>query len=123
MEAEGRLPEEQRKRMQSRPIKASNHIFYDAPCVIYICRAKESTPFATFDAGLAAENILLKAETLGLATVPVGSICGAGVEFVEKSVNVSSEHTFVLAIAVGYRAPDDDGKPNTRKSDYYHYTE
>ena len=115
---EALLPPEQYQRMKSLRPKPTNVIFYDAPCVIYGCIIKDSADYAAFDLGLACQNLMLEAESLGLATVPLKAPLMVGTHLVKEVVPMNPDHEVYVAIAVGYRAPDNDDAPKPRKTDY-----
>ena len=78
------------------------NIFYDAGTLIVICR-KDSGPFADADCWLAAQNLMLAAHGIGLATCPIGLAREAinEPEF-RRELGIPDDFTAVLPIALGY---------------------
>eukprot|EP00708_Paratrimastix_pyriformis_P005752 GAFH01004871.1.p1 GENE.GAFH01004871.1~~GAFH01004871.1.p1 ORF type:complete len:184 (+),score=64.74 GAFH01004871.1:51-602(+) len=86
-------------------LHVENVIFYDAPTVLFVTRPKEASVFAELDCGLAVQNLLLTAHSLGLGTCPVGLARMYGKELVPQYVPLRADEEFVLAITVGYPVP------------------
>ena len=82
----------------------SFHIFHDAGTLIVIC-AKPLGAFVTADCWLAAENLMLAATGLGLATCPIGFALPALGELAFKDeLGIPRDVTAVAPIVVGYAA-------------------
>jgi len=82
----------------------SFHICHDAGTMIVIC-AKPLGAFVTADCWLAAENLMLAATSLGLATCPIGFALPALAELAFKDeVGIPRDVTAVVPIVVGYAA-------------------
>lgn len=80
------------------------NIFYDASTLIVIC-GKPMGPFVTADCWLAAENLMLAATALGLATCPIGfAITMLGDPEVKAELGIPSEITPIAPIIVGVAA-------------------
>jgi len=80
--------------------------YYNAPAVIFVT-SEEKTRFSQIDASLAAENIMIAAEALGL-----GSHAMTSTEFlfnsetgkaIGKKMGIPEGYTHVCAIALGYK--------------------
>ena len=86
------------ERMKSR----GGRVTYDAPLVVLIC-AKPSH-FAPVDAGIAVENIVLAAGSMGLGSVILGmpaSAFGPGSENVKREFGFPEGFEFMIAVSVG----------------------
>ena len=93
---------------------------YGAPCVIYICtdhayyyQGNSTNPWAVFDCGLVAENIMLLAVNYGLGTVAQAQAV-AYPDILRKVMTIPDSLVVVLGIAIGY--PDHDHPANQRRS-------
>ncbi|KAH7818331.1 putative nitroreductase [Monocercomonoides exilis] len=98
-------------------------VFYGAPAVIYCCTKKSGGVLKEFDLGLAVQNMLLVAERIGLATVPVALAKWYGDEIIRHDVGIAEEDDFFIALPVGYRAADSGDEPRPRKDDYFKFIE
>jgi nitroreductase len=79
-------------------------IFYQAPTLIVIC-AKSANAFATADCWLAAENLMLAATALGLATCPIGfALLGLADPEIKHALAIPNGVTPVAPIVVGHAA-------------------
>jgi nitroreductase len=80
------------------------NIFYDAGTLIVIC-GKPMGPFTQADCWLAAENLMLAATALGLATCPIGfALAALGDREVKAELGIPSDATPVAPIIVGVAA-------------------
>jgi nitroreductase len=93
---------------------------YGAPCVIYICtdrayyyQSKDTNPWAVFDCGLVAENIMLLAVNYGLGTVAQAQAV-AYPDILRRVMAIPDSLIIVLGIAIGY--PDWSSPNNQRRS-------
>jgi len=107
--------------MAARADDPSFHNFYHAPAVIVISGAPGA--YSQVDCAMAAQNIALAAQSMGLATCIIGS-CNIflhepqAAEYLEK-IGVPQGYTPVISLAIGYadeqpgeRAPRRDGLCN-----------
>jgi nitroreductase len=88
-------------------------LFFGAPVVIYITFFKDAYETKLFDLGLAAENIMIAAQLLGLKTVPVLSPRNYVPDLVKQELKIPDTEEFYVAIAVGYEdstETDDNSK-------------
>jgi len=77
------------------------NIFYDAGTLIVIC-GKPMGPLVTADCWLAAENLMLAATALGLATCPIGfAISALADSEVKAELGIPPEVTAIAPIIVG----------------------
>jgi nitroreductase len=98
--------EEEKNRL--RGIKRGEHIFYyEAPTVIVIS-SEEAFHWGSLDAGIAVENMVLAAESLGLGTLIIGCIFDAmrGEKAAEyaKKLQFPEGYRFEIALAIGHTA-------------------
>lgn len=84
-------------------------IFYDAPCVIFISADKDAK-WGILDSGIAVQNIVIAAESLGLGSVIIGLIdcafTGEMGEELAKDLCFPENHKFAIAVCVGNPADD-----------------
>ena len=90
--------------------------FYGAPTVIFISRPAEcENRFVDIDCGIACQNIVLAAQSLGLGSVIIGMVIEAflserGAEFA-KTVAMPEGHQFAVAIALGQNTVTKEAHP------------
>ena len=82
-------------------VKTQDHIFYDAPVVIFITSPRNDE-WGTLGVGMCAQNIMLAAKAVGLDTCPVGFA-----KFVMQAENyylldIPATEQVELAIIIGY---------------------
>ena len=88
-------------------------VFYDAGTLIVIC-TKMPGPFVEADCWLAAENLILAAQAMGLATCVIGSARSAlNTEAVRSELGIPMQTTAVAPIIVG--KPRGHWPPTPRK--------
>jgi len=77
-------------------------IFYSAPLVIFILGDKDNH-WSTIDCSLAAENMMLAAKSLGIASCPIGMARYIKDEkdFIEK-LDFSENYELILTLVFGY---------------------
>lgn len=84
-------------------------ILYNAPCVVFIS-GEEEAKWGVLDCGIATQNIVIAAESLGLGTVIIGMIDvafeGENGKQLAQELCIPEGHKFAIAICIGY--PDDD---------------
>lgn len=82
-------------------LKSSDHVFYNAPVVIFIT-APKNNDWAPLDIGMCAQNMMLAAKALGLDSCPVGF--GKYVEHTQlyARLNIPEKDEVQLAVIFGY---------------------
>lgn len=90
------------------------NVFYHAPTVIFIS-GTEGNNWAAIDCGIAVENIVLAAESMGLGSVILGlprfAFMGERAAKLEKALDFPEDHGFVIAVSVGKPADTKDAHP------------
>jgi nitroreductase len=86
-----------------------HNFFYEAPILI-VLSAEVGYRWSAVDAGIAIENMVLAAESMGLGTLIIGCIYDAlrgekGAYFSE-ALAIPEGYEFQIALAVGYKADD-----------------
>ena len=77
------------------------NIFYDAGTLIVIC-AKPVSPFVAADCWLAAENLMLAADAMGLGTCVIGSaVTGLNTPEVKNELGIPADVSAIAPIIVG----------------------
>ena len=84
--------------------------YYGAPCVIFLFGTDDGSRWVDFNAALAAENICLAAQSIGLGTVQLGCIYNLmeseeGLKWKQR-LEAPEGSRFCLAIAVGHAAAE-----------------
>lgn len=88
------------------------NVFYDAGTLVVIC-AKAAGQFALADCWLAAENLMLSAHAMGLATCVIGLAASAlNLPDVKRELGIPSETTAVAPIIIG--KPRGEALPSAR---------
>lgn len=92
-------------------LNAADNFYYGAPTV-FILSAEKEFGWSNLDAGIAAENIHLAAQSLGLGSIILGvikdALGGERQEYFAKALDFPKNYEFAIAVAVGYK--------NTEKS-------
>lgn len=89
------------------------NIFYDSNTLIIIC-AKPLGPFVAADCWLAAENLMLEANSIGLGSCVIGSAIPAlNTHEVKKELRIPNEYSPIAPIIVG--VPSGKTKEVSRK--------
>jgi nitroreductase len=82
-------------------IRPDFNIFYDANTLIIIC-AKSSSPFVVADCWLAAENLMLAAQAMGLGSCVIGSAVAAlNIHKVKKDLGIADDYSAIAPIVIG----------------------
>ncbi|ELP89411.1 hypothetical protein EIN_390160 [Entamoeba invadens IP1] len=91
------------ERMSSLGVKSI--LTYDCPSAIIITVEKSNKSYAEINAGFAAQNILVAASILGLATVPIGIItlvADKWLNALHKESKTDIDEDLLLMIAIGH---------------------
>lgn len=92
----------------------SFHVFYHAPCVIFISGDPDSY-WTRIDCGIATQTIALAAESLGLGSVVLGlpreAFSGERAAEFEKRLQFPDGWHFVIAVAIGTPTDTKDAHP------------
>lgn len=91
-------------------INMEDHIFYEAPVVVFITSPKDDN-WGTLDVGMCAQNIMLAAKSLGLDTCPVGLATFIDQTEMFSKLNIPGTDHVNLAIIVGYGDENLEAKP------------
>lgn len=90
-------------------------IFYSAPLVIFILGDKKNN-WSKIDCSLAAENMMLAARSMGIASCPIGMARHfIGEKEIEEKLGFDEKHELVLTLVFGYA--DEEPKPKERNKD------
>ena len=96
-----KLPEEKRS---PRLRDSSFHMFYHAPAVLFISGLKDNH-WTQVDCGIACQNVVLAAESIGLGSVILGmpraAFAGNEADELRKLLKFPETHDFVIAIGLG----------------------
>jgi nitroreductase len=101
------------------PTGARPDFFHDAPLLIIVIAPKDNI-FAPTDAGLAAQNIMLYATSIGLGSCFIGLA-----KFIEndkellKLLRIEDNMTIVAAVICGYPAEDPAPKEKKLKAEFF----
>ena len=91
-------------------------MFYHAPTVIFLFGEKEFS-WTQVDCGIAVENMVLAAESLGVGSVILGlpkpAFMGEKADTLRQKLQCPEGYDFVIALALGYA---EDTINNTTKS-------
>jgi len=98
-------------RMASRGSPVS--LFYGAPLVVIISIDQtDRSGYPLIDAGIAAENIALAAQALGLGSCIIGlakaAFTGASRAIIGRMIEMPETHDFAISIAIGHPAMGKD---------------
>ena len=90
----------QKKKILNNP----NNFYYNAP-VVFILSVDKDFKWNRLDAGIAAENISLAAQSMGLGSLIIGIIDnamrGEKKDYFAKSLKFPENHEFAIAVAAG----------------------
>ncbi len=84
---------------------ARNYEFFGAPVELFVFTHKSLGKFATSDAGLFMQNLMLSAHAKGLGTCAQGSVA-VWEDAVRKEFSISKNYSLLCGICVGY--PSDE---------------
>jgi len=95
--------------IKERMASINNKVVYDAPLLVVISVDRETLGYyGKLDAGIAAQNLCLAAESLGLNSVMLGMVAplfkGDKSDHWKTIVKMPETHDFAIAVAIGYGA-------------------
>ena len=94
------------------------NIFHNAPTLVIIT-ADEKAGFIDLDCGMAAENIALAAESLGINSCILGMpgtiFNSEKADEIKQELRIPEGYRFVIAVALGYRDMDSPSAPPKKK--------
>jgi nitroreductase len=82
-------------------LRLMNFEFYGAPCAVFLFMDGALGEWSIFDMGLFAENLILAAHSLGVASCLQASVTNYARE-IKKSLGVAEGKKLVICIALGY---------------------
>lgn len=96
--------------------KPEYDVFYNAPTVAFISRPVEAkNRFVDVDCGIACENIVLAAHSMGLGSVIIGMVMDAFISeqsaHFNAAVGIPEGHRFSIAIALGNNTVTKEAHP------------
>ena len=97
--------DEEKRRLRGQGEQPHN-FYYEAPVLIFLS-SEDGFKWSTIDAGIAVENMVLAAESLGLGTLIIGCVYdamhGEKKEYFSKKLCIPEGHSFEIALAVGHK--------------------
>ena len=92
------------------------HVFYHAPTVVFISRPEKcDNSFVEVDCGIACENIVLAAQSMGLGSVIIGMIKDVFMsdkgECYSKAIGIPEGYCFSIAVAIGNNTVTKEAHP------------
>lgn len=89
--------------------RKTRSIFYGAPLLVIITVTNDDkTGYAMIDAGIAAENIVIAAQSIGLGSCIIGMADAAffstAQATVRSAIQMADDHVFAISIAIGHPA-------------------
>lgn len=89
----------------------TNNFYYNAPTVL-ILSADKDFKWSKLDAGIAAQNIALAAQSMGLGSLIIGIIDdamqGEKKDYFAKALQFPEDYEFAIAVAAGHRDTEKD---------------
>lgn len=89
--------------------KQPNNFYYGAPTLIFLS-AEDEFKWSRVDAGIAVQNMVLAAESLGLGTLIIGCVYdalhGEKKEYFSQTLQIPEGYSFQIALAVGHKTDD-----------------
>ena len=86
--------------------KQPHNFYYEAPMIIFLS-AEDGFRWSKVDAGIAVQNMVLAAESLGLGTLIIGCVYdalhGEKKEYFSKALQMPEGYSFQIALAIGHK--------------------
>ena len=100
--------DEEKRRLRGQE-KQPHNFYYEAPVLIFLS-AEDGFKWSKVDAGIAVQNMVLAAESLGLGTLIIGCVYdalhGEKKEYFSRALQIPEGFSFEIAVAVGHKAED-----------------
>jgi nitroreductase len=100
--------DEEKRRLRGQE-KQIHNFYYEAPTLIFLS-AEDEFRWNKVDVGIAVQNMVLAAESLGLGTLIIGCVYdalhGEKKEYFSRALQIPEGYSFQIALAVGYKADD-----------------
>lgn len=97
--------DEEKRRLRGQERQPHN-FYYEAPVLIFLS-AEDEFKWNCVDAGIAVENMVLAAESLGLGTLIIGCVYdalhGERQEYFSEKLRIPEGYSFRIALAVGHK--------------------
>lgn len=97
--------DEEKRRLRGQEKQDSN-FYYGAPMLIFLS-AEDDFKWSKVDAGIAVQNMVLAAESLGLGTLIIGCVYdalhGEKKEYFSRALQIPAGYSFEIALAVGHK--------------------
>ena len=108
---EARNPQGRRGRFD----EAGFQVFYRAPTVFFISIAEEGNRFAEIDAGIAAENLAIAAQGMGLGSVILGLpkdvFMSEREGYFNEKLGIPAGYHFAIAVSIGHPTMTKEAHP------------
>ena len=102
------------KSVYDRIMSRGGKMFYNAPCMVIIAVKKDAPSMELMDCGILAQNVVLAATSLGLATVHCGMVgmlfSGENAAELKNRMQFPEGYEFGLSVLIGYAK--DAGTPH-----------
>ncbi|MDE6852641.1 MAG: nitroreductase family protein [Lachnospiraceae bacterium] len=89
--------------------KQPHNFYYEAPLLIFLS-AEDGFKWSAVDSGIAVQNMVLAAESLGLGTLIIGCVYdalhGEKKEYFSQALQIPEGYSFQIALAVGHKTDD-----------------
>lgn len=100
--------DEEKRRLRGQE-KQPHNFYYEAPTIIFLS-AEDAFRWNGVDAGIAVQNMVLAAESLGLGTLIIGCVYdalhGEKKAFFSQALQIPEGYSFQIALAVGHKTDD-----------------
>lgn len=97
--------DEEKRRLRGQEKQDSN--FYYGASVLIFLSAEDDFKWSKVDAGIAVQNMVLAAESLGLGTLIIGCVYdalhGEKKEYFSRALQIPAGYSFEIALAVGHK--------------------
>ena len=104
--------DEEKRRLKGQEVQPHN-FYYEAP-VVFFLSAEDGFRWSKVDSGIAVENMVIAAESLGLGTLILGcvhkALNGEKKDYFSEKLQIPEGYSFEIALAVGHKT--DNKKPH-----------